>query len=155
MSPWKVQYSICNYYGDKDIVLYVSSHREKMEAVSIATARRAPNKSTNNAVDKTFPGVPFNAEPWIIQSCPLKFSQTCLGVSVGVEAPSVWLKTLCFFHTCVSRLTCLNVPKCRLLGSRQPQNFICEISLQGMLTPAKTHNKTILSHGACFIYLPP
>lgn len=50
MSPWKVQYSICNYYGDKDEVLYVSSHREKMEAVTIATARRVPNKSTNNAV---------------------------------------------------------------------------------------------------------
>lgn len=43
-----MQYSICNYYGDKDTVLYVSSHREKMEAVTIATARRVPNRSTNN-----------------------------------------------------------------------------------------------------------
>lgn len=97
MSPWKVQYSICNYYRDKDTVLYVSSHREKTEAVAIATARRALNKSTNNIAQDFSTGSHLMWGLELQKSCPLKGSETCLGVS----RPKVFGKNLLLFSTLV------------------------------------------------------
>lgn len=63
------------------------------------------------------------------------------------------VKTLCFLHPRVSRSAWLNVPKSCLPGSRQPQNFICTISLQEMLTAAKEPNITMLSRWTQFVHL--
>lgn len=49
---------------------------------------------------KTFPGEPFNAKPWIIQSCPLMFLRSvfeCLWVS----KPKVFGENLVFFSALV------------------------------------------------------
>lgn len=133
MSPWKVQYSICNYYGDKDTVLYVSSHREKTEAVAIATARRALNKSTNSIAQDFSRGAIWCEALKYKKVVLLKFLRPvleCRGPKYVVKT-SCCSPPLCFkvgLAQCAKELSC---------GSWQPENFICAINFQEALTAAQ------------------
>lgn len=86
---------------------------------------------------KTFPGKAFNAKPWIIQSCPVKFLRPVferLGCKCSV-------KNLLFFSILFQGRSGWMCQRAVVLGHGNLRIKTSTINLRGMFTPAKTVGK--------------